>query len=92
MIFLNYFQDSFIILGYDELMRDPLAAVKKIYSHLGLNLTDEAEKAMKMHMTENPKDKFGKHKYNLEEWGITEKEVKETFKELQKYLDSLTHS
>ena len=69
-------------------MKDPLGAVRKIYSHFGLPWTEDTENAVKMHLTTNPKDKFGKHKYNLEEWGITEEDIKETFNELQEYLDS----
>ena len=63
-----------------------MATVKKMYSHFGIKLTTEAENAMKLHMKENPKDKHGKHKYSLADYGITEADLKETFAEFLEYF------
>lgn len=81
-------KESIYVLGYSEIMKDPVEAVKKIYSHFGLNLTLEAQDAMKSHMQRNKKDKFGKHEYNIADYGITEEDIKETFAALLEYFEN----
>ena len=79
-------QESYIILGYSEMMKDPIAAVKNIYSHFDMQLTPEAENAMQTHIKGNPKNKHGKHEYSLDDYGITDADLKETFAEFLEYF------
>jgi hypothetical protein len=60
---------------YDDLMSDPVAAMKKVYSWLGDDWTEAAETGMNQWLEENPQNRFGKHSYSLEEWGFAKKDI-----------------
>ena len=69
---------------YRELVRDPMAAVRRIYEHFELKLTPAAETAMQRFLAENPQGKGGVHRYSLEEFGLDPAEERRRF---QSYLD-----
>jgi Sulfotransferase family len=62
-------------LYYDDLVADPVGQVRKMYDWLGDAWTPEAERAMAHWLTENPQNKHGAHKYALEDWGLTRKDL-----------------
>src|SRR5690606_32894654 len=62
--------EQFLDVDYESLERAPLAAVERIYSFLGWPLTPEARAAMERFLAANPKNKHGKHRYTLEEYGL----------------------
>lgn len=64
---------------YDDLVADPLAQVKRIYSWLGEGLSPVAEAGMHGWLANNPQNKRGKHSYSLEEWGLSVKELQPYF-------------
>ena len=63
-----------------------MAAMKSLYSHFGWDLSAETEKCMRDHMQEYTQHKLGAHKYSLEEYGITEDEVRENLTEFLEYF------
>ncbi len=69
---------------YADLVRDPMAMVRRIYEHFDLELTGEAEAAMRRFVAENPKGKGGVHRYSLEEFGLDPETERRRF---QPYLD-----
>lgn len=66
-------------LYYEDLMQDPIAALKKVYQWLGDEWTPEAENGMQQWLKDNPQNKFGKHSYSLKEWGYTKKDLEPYF-------------
>ena len=62
--------DRFLDVHYHDLIRDPMATVRRIYGHLGIPLTGDAEARMRRFLAENPKDKHGPHRYSLETFGL----------------------
>jgi len=48
---------------YDEFMVNPMAAVRKIYAYLDIDLTADIEEKMKEFLAHKPRGKFGKHEY-----------------------------
>jgi hypothetical protein len=66
-------------LYYDDMIADPLAAVKKIYAWLGDEWTDAAQSAMQAWLAENPQGRHGVHKYSLAEWGFTKQDLEPYF-------------
>ena len=76
--------DAFIDLPYARLVRDPIGAVRDLCTALGEPLTDEAEVAMRAHTATHVKDRFGRHSYSLEDWGLDRAAVTERF---APYLD-----
>ncbi|MET0283500.1 MAG: sulfotransferase [Polyangiales bacterium] len=62
-------------LYYDELLKDPLAQLERIYGWLGDAWTPEAEAGMRSWLRENPQGRFGRHQYSLAQWGFTEEDL-----------------
>jgi hypothetical protein len=63
-------RERFHDVFYPDLMKDPLAVVRGIYRHFDRELTPDAEAAMRRFAVKNPKNKNGRHRYSLEEFGF----------------------
>lgn len=61
---------SVVDVLYPDLMRDPIGVVERIYRAFSLDLTAAAEARMRAFLAANPKDKSGRHRYTLEEFGL----------------------
>jgi len=64
---------------YPDLMRDPIGVVDRIYRSFSIELTTEAEARMRGFLAANPKDKSGRHRYTLEEFGLDARRETERF-------------
>lgn len=62
--------DRFLDVQYPDLVREPLAQVRRIHRHFDLALTEPAVARMRDFLREHPKDRHGAHRYSLEEWGL----------------------
>jgi hypothetical protein len=71
-------------LYYDDLMRDPIGEMRRLYKWLGEELTDEASDRMSAWLAANPQGRLGAHSYNLEQFGIEPRHVEQLFAD---YLD-----
>jgi Sulfotransferase family len=69
---------------YLELVRNPMAMVRRIYEHFDLELTPAAATAMQRFLAENPQNKGGVHRYTLEAFGLNPEEERRRF---QAYVD-----
>lgn len=63
--------DRIVDVHYADVMRDPMATIRKLYADLGDTLPPEAEAAMQAWLDENPQGKFGKHEYALDQYGLS---------------------
>lgn len=75
--------DRIIDVHYADLMRDPVGSMRKLYRSLGDDFTPEAENGMRTWIADNPQDKFGKHEYQLAQFGLTPDQVRGMF---ERYL------
>jgi hypothetical protein len=66
-------------IQYKELIADPIGEMRKLYAHFDEPLSHAAVAAMQATLDAKPKDKFGKHEYRLEDYGLTRGEVLERF-------------
>ena len=74
---------QFYDCDYFELIRDPIGTVRNIYSHFGIDFTDEARAAITATDDESKQGpRAPKHTYALADYGLTEDQVKEAFKGL----------
>ncbi len=71
--------DRFADVDYDALVADNLGAARKIYEHFELPLDGAARQAMQAHVASHPKDKHGRHEYDLARFGLTREGVRERF-------------
>ncbi len=63
-------EGRFLDVWYADLVREPMAVIRQIYDHFEMVLTDDAERAMRRFLAENPQNKSGVHRYSLETYGL----------------------
>lgn len=82
---LNRFRDAhpgvrIVDVQYAELARDPVATLSRVYAAFGDTLEGQALQAMTAHVQSHAKHRFGKHSYDLAEFGLAEGEIAERFR------------
>ena len=70
---------AFVDVYYEMLMRDPQVEVEQVYRFAGIEMTAEARAAMQAAQQSNRKDKHGRHRYRLEDFGLDEQQVREAY-------------
>ena len=69
----------FVDVSYYDLMKDPIAVLRRICRRAGIGFGDEAEREAERYMKANPRNRFGRHAYRLDDFGLSEKMVDEAF-------------
>ena len=69
----------FVDVSYYDLTRDPMSQLRRIYEVAGIDFDDEARKMAGQYVAANPQNRFGKHHYRLEHFGLSEQVMDETF-------------
>ncbi len=72
-------EDRVTDVHYADLLRRPIETMRKLYATLGDDFTPEAEAGMQAWLSDNPPNKFGKHEYRLEEFGLTANKIRNMF-------------
>jgi hypothetical protein len=72
--------NRFVDVQYTDLVRDPLAVVRRVYRHFDLSLTDGVEGHMRRFLAENPQGKHGPHRYDLAQFGLDPEAERERFR------------
>ncbi len=71
--------DTVFDLQYAELMDDPVGSVEHIYHHFDMELDDLGRRRMATWMQENPQNRYGRHRYTLDQFGLSADELREEF-------------
>jgi hypothetical protein len=66
-------------LHYDDLMADPLEAVRRLYRSFGSEVSDLHARRIETFLAHRPKDAFGTHRYDPADFGWTYPELAEEF-------------
>jgi hypothetical protein len=64
---------------YENLLDDPIATVRGIYAHHGDELDPLHERRMQVWMRDRPQNHYGRHRYDMEEFGFTPEGLDERF-------------
>jgi len=81
-------EDSkYVDVLYLDLENAPLGQVAKVYAHHGIEFTDDARERMAAYVAENRKGKFGAHRYDIRDTGLSIEEVRERFRFYTDYFD-----
>jgi hypothetical protein len=72
---------------YRDIVADPIGVARSIGEHFGRPLTAASEQKMRAYLDDNPKDKYGSHKYALEQFGLTTADVHQAFADYHQYFD-----
>jgi Sulfotransferase family len=71
------FHDVFM----NDLVEDPLSVIRGIYRRFDLTLVPEVEEKMKVWLEAHAKARPGFHRYTPEEFGLTENQIREQYRE-----------
>lgn len=71
--------DRFVDVRYDDLLADPIGEVRRIYTHFGDELGDEATRRMAAYVEANPQGVHGRHRYTLDDLGLDRATLEERF-------------
>jgi Sulfotransferase family len=63
-------QVKIVDVQYAELVRDPIATMRRVYGAFGEELEGAALQAMSEHVQSHPKGRFGQHRYDLQAFGL----------------------
>jgi len=66
-------------IRYDEIRRDPIRAVRRIYEYFGWSLSHEAERRMRALVASQAKRQSANHRYDLSQFGSSAGEVFSVF-------------
>ncbi len=73
-------EGRFLDVRYQDLLRDPMATVRRIYDRFGMAFTVAAEARMQRFLATHPKDQHGPHRYSLETFGLDARDLAHRFK------------
>jgi len=65
--------------AYEQLVADPVGAVREMYGTFERELSTEAELAMRAEVEARPRGVYGTHSYRLADFGLERAEVAERF-------------
>jgi hypothetical protein len=71
--------ERFLDLYYADLLADPVSVVRKVYDSFDLPFPEGMNQKISEFISRNPKDRFGKHSYSLEEFGLDPEEEKRRY-------------
>lgn len=66
-------------VDFDQICRDPIAAVRRIYDHFGWSLSPDAEQSMRALVASQARGQSGNHRYHLSQFGSSPEEVLSAF-------------
>jgi hypothetical protein len=76
---LSQHATQFYDVQFEEILRDPLDVVRRIYRHFDIPLTGDAEQRMKAFIAANPRDKHGTHHYTAAMFGLDATRIRAQF-------------
>ncbi len=71
--------ERFLDLYYLDLVADPIGAVRKVYARFDLLYPEGMDEKVREFLRQNPKERFGKHRYSLEQFGLDLAEEKRRY-------------
>lgn len=78
-------QISVLDLRFKDIVADPVAAVRRLYDHAGMDFSTETQQAVSNWWAANPSDKHGQHKYKLTDYGLTRGQIETLYAD---YIDT----
>lgn len=76
-------------IDYKKLVANPHEVVREIYSSFGYPVDNKQEELISQWLEENPRHKHGVHKYSLEDFGLSDADIKNRFSRYYDEYDNL---
>ena len=71
--------DRFVDVSYYDLLKDPIAELRRIYRRAGIVFGEAARNAAESIARENTHHRYGRHTYRLDDFGLTRESVERCF-------------
>ena len=71
--------DQFIDVHFEEVVADPVAAMRRAYARFDVPWSSEVESRMRAFLANNPRGKHGAHSYEIEDFGMSLRQIRERF-------------
>ena len=75
--------DRIVDVRFTEFVSDPVATVRRVYEEHRLPFDAQVEAVMRDGVANRPRNKHGKHSWNLDDYGVTEAEIRDLFAEYE---------
>jgi hypothetical protein len=76
-------------VAFRDAVTDPMAQIERIYRRVGIDLTDDARKAMATWRADDAKQKLAKHTYTPEQFGLSAEQIRAEFADyISRFLPS----
>lgn len=72
-------ESRFIDVYYRDVVEDPWKQLRRVSEWIEAPIDDEIEAGMRRFLAENKQHKFGRHTYQLSDFGLSEEQVRERF-------------
>jgi hypothetical protein len=72
-------EERFVDIWNDDVVKQPLTAFKRIYEHIGMEVTPAHIARLAEYTSRNAPGNFGQHQYTLEQYGLSERNVRDAF-------------
>ncbi len=77
--------DQFVDIHFEDVISDPIAALRGAYERFEMPWTDESERRMRTFLENNPRGKHGTHRYELDDFGLRVEDIRARF---ENYCDT----
>lgn len=84
--------DRFLDIPFSASIKDPDRCAQEMYDYADVPLSEASFDRMREWTQANPQNKYGKHRYSLEQYGLTPEGIRETFSEYEVFNDDLEAS
>ena len=78
--------ERLVDVHYHELIKDPIATVRRIYAQFRMSLTARAEDRMRTFLAANPQGRHGRHEYAPNTFGLDTQELETRFRVYSEYF------
>ncbi len=79
--------DRFVDVHFQDLLREPVETLRRAYATMERPFTDEHAERIRAYLAEKPQGKFGKHRYEPEDWGFTAAGLRERLSTYIQHFD-----
>jgi hypothetical protein len=73
--------DQFLDIQFEDVVKDPIDVIGRIYAHFEIPFHDPARRRMEAFVAANPRGRLGAHRYCLEDFGLDREHERRRFAE-----------
>lgn len=79
--------DRICDIYYTDLVADPIDTMQRIYAYFDMPWSEDNSRRLQTYISKNPKGRHGSHRYQAEDFGLTDAEIAERFRDYIDHFD-----